>query len=119
MFSCASILFLSHPESNVDLAPPARGSASTTHTVGVTAAAQRDEDTEEHYVTIDDVTPASHDPQYHNTEGSNAQYYNTEGSSTGHYDQMTVQYENTGDVRPYQQWSVSREGQHGSHTRTA
>ena len=103
------MLFLSHPESNVDRAPPARGSAPTTHTVGVTAAAQRDEDTEEHYVKIDDVTPASHDPQYHNTEGS----------STGHYDQLTVQYENTGDVRPYQQWSVSREGQHGSDTSTA
>ena len=51
-------------------------------------------------------TPASHD----------SQYYNTEGSSTGHYDQLVVRHENSGDV---QQWSVFRDGHHDDGTRTA
>ena len=108
-FSRSFLLLCFSPESNVDLAPPTHMSAPTTTTGHVTAAAQRDGDTGRHYENVEDVMSASHDPQY----------YDTEGSSTGHYDQLTVQYENTGDVRPYQQWSVSREGQHGSDTRTA
>ena len=93
----------------MDLAPPTHQSAPTTQAARVTAVGQRDDDTEGHYDKIEDVTPARHYPQY----------YNTEGSSTGHYDQLAEWYENTGDVRPYQQWSVSRDGHHDSNNGTS
>ena len=96
------------PESSADLAPPTGRPASTTQAARVIAAVQRDEDTDGHYDKIEDVTPKSHDPQY----------YNTEGSSTGHDDQLAERYENTGEVHPYQQWSVYRDRHHDNDTRT-
>ena len=44
---------------------------------------------------------ASHDPPY------------TDECKAPNYDQLAVQYHNTGDVRPYQQWSVADNGRDG------
>ena len=54
--------------------------------------------------------PAGTSIAHASSSSHDTHYCNTERSRAGNYDQLAAQHRNTGDVHPYQQWSVARNG---------
>ena len=65
----------------------------------------RDVEEEGHYEIVDARSDGARPSACHDSH-----YINTDGCRAPNYDQLAVQYHNTGDVQPYQQWSMADNG---------